>query len=245
MEKARVLDILRGYPVFGLDEMWKAINSFDEKYSLNTARAGLQQFLRAGLISRVGRNQYTVSDQKMPVYNHMYSKLTEDVAGLVSQDYPYLEFSVFELVQLNRFVNHQIAHNVVFLGVEKGLGDYVFGKLKGEYPGHVLMNPTITVYDQYWTDDLIIIHRLLTEAPKGADVPWHTCLEKLLVDLLAEPLYQEIINRGEYPVIFEDAFHNYAIDESRMFRYARRRNAANKLKAFIRDETDIELRTVK
>ena len=67
----------------------------------------------------------------------------------------------------------------------------------------------------------------------------------LLVDLMAEPLYQEIIHRGEYPSIYEGAFQNYVIDESRMFRYARRRNAADRLRTFIAEETSIQLRTVK
>ena len=245
MDQSKILDALHSYPLFGRNDIWEIMNSGTRQYSKNTAYALLQQCLKAGLVSRVGRNKYTVSSEKAVPYEHQYSELAEGVASAVIRNYPYLDFTVFELVQLNRFVNHQIAHNVIFLSVESDLGDYIFDSLKTEYPGHVLNHPSVDVYDQYWTDDLIIINKLLTEAPKGVSQPWHTCLEKLLVDLMAEPLYREIIHRGEYPSIYEDAFQNYAIDESRMFRYARRRNAADRLRTFIIEETNIQLRTVK
>ena len=41
----------------------------------------------------------------------------------------------------------------------------------------------------------------------------------------------------------EDAFHKYYLDETKMFRYARRRNVETRMKAFIRQETGIKLRT--
>ena len=61
------------------------------------------------------------------------------------KDILFLEYRIFELVQMNEFLNHQIAHNAVFVFVE---------------------------------DDLIIVGKLLTEAPKGKKAVWHTCLEK-------------------------------------------------------------------
>lgn len=244
MDQSTILDVLHSYSIFDRNDIWEIMNSGTRQYSKNTAYARLQQYLKAGLVSRVGRNKYIVASEKVVFYEHQYSELAESVAGAVMRDYPYLDFTIFEMVQMNRFVNHQIAHNVIFLSIEGDLGDFVFDSLKTEHPGHVLNHPSVELYDQYWTDNLIIINRLLTEAPKGVKQPWHTCLEKILVDLVAEPLYQEIIHRGEYPSIYEDAFRNYVIDESRMFRYARRRNAADRLRAFILEETNIQLRTV-
>lgn len=245
MNENRVLDILSAYPVFGRQDVWHVLNEGSASYSLNTANALLQRYLKAHQIARVGRNKYTVADGGQELYVHQYSKLANSIAEKITGDHPFLDFAIFELIQLNRFVNHQIAHNVVFVSVESDLGDYVFDGLKSSHPGHVLNNPSVEIYDQYWTDDLIIINRLVMEAPKGTGEKWHTCLEKLLVDLLTEPLYHEIINQGEYPAVFRDAFTRYVIDESKMLRYARRRNAEEKLKDFIAAETDITLRTVK
>ncbi|MBQ9663312.1 MAG: hypothetical protein IJV40_09200 [Oscillospiraceae bacterium] len=244
MNENRVLSLLSTYPVFGRQEVWQVLNEGSSSYSLNTANALLQRYLKSHQVARVGRNKYTVAVGGLELYAHQYSELATNVAEKIVRDHPFLDFAIFELIQLNRFVNHQIAHNVVFVSVEGDLGDFIFDGLKSSYPGHVLKNPSVEIYDQYWTDDLIIIDRLVMEAPKGTDEKWHTCLEKLLVDLLTEPLYREIIHQGEYPAIFRDAFTRYVIDESKMLRYARRRNAEEKLKDFIAIEAGITLRTV-
>ena len=76
-------------------------------------------------------------------------------------------FRIFELVQLNEFVNHQIAHNVIFVSVESGWGSYVFDSLKDQYVGKILLNPSVEIFHQYWSDDMIVIQKLVSESPKG------------------------------------------------------------------------------
>ena len=90
---------------------------------------------------------------------------------------------------------------------------------------------------------MIVIVKLTTEAPKGKKISWHTRLEKLLVDIVAEPLLSASISQAEYPHIYTDAFERYIVDENTLFRYARRRRASNKIRNLIREETDIVLRT--
>ena len=89
---------------------------------------------------------------------------------------------------------------------------------------------------------MIVIQKMTTEAPKRKKDPWKARLEKLLVDLLTEPLWLESIGESELPTIYEDAFARYVIDESCLFRYAARRNAEKKIRTFITEKTTITLR---
>ena len=203
----------------------------------------IEELVKDGQIIRVGRNSYSLPDDKRLLYEYKYSELAEEVAQEISQEYPYVNFSIFEFVQLNDFVNHLIAHNVIFLSVDTEVMEFIFESLKEKYPGKVLINPSAEIYHQYWSDNMIVILKLTTEAPKGQKISWHTRLEKLLVDIVAEPLLLESISQGEYPQIYTDAFERYIIDESGLFRYARRRRATNKIKKLIREETGIVLRT--
>lgn len=203
----------------------------------------IEELVKDGQIIRVGRNVYSLPDDKRLLYEYKYSELAEEVAQEISQEYPYVNFSIFEFVQLNDFVNHLIAHNVIFLSVDTEVIEFVFESLKEKYPGKVLINPSIEIYHQYWSDNMIVILKLTTEAPKGQKIPWHTRLEKLLVDIVAEPLLLESISQGEYPQIYTDAFERYIIDENGLFRYARRRRATSKIKKLIGEETSIVLRT--
>lgn len=203
----------------------------------------VEELVKSGQIIRVGRNVYSLPDDKRMTYEYKYSELAEEVAQEIAQQYPYVNFSIFEFVQLNDFVNHLIAHNVIFLSVEADIMDFVFETLRDKYPGKVLINPTVEIYHQYWSDNMIVLGKLTTEAPKGQKASWHTRLEKMLVDIMAEPLLLASISRAEYPHIYEDAFDRYIVDENGLFRYATRRKVTKKIKELIRKETDIVLRT--
>ena len=201
----------------------------------------LEVMIREGEIVRAGRNVYCFPKGDKVAYKHEYSDLANEVAMLVKEQYPLLKFSILELIQLNDFVNHQIAHNILFLSVEAEIMEFVFDTLKEQYPGKVLINPTPEIYHQYWSDNMIVIGKLTTEAPKGLAETWHTRLEKLLVDIVSEPLIPESLSESEYPNIYEDAFARYVVDESCLFRYAKRRKAERKIRKLIKEKTNITL----
>ena len=173
-------------------------------------------------------------------YSYLYSELSLDLAKKIEEQYPELDFRIFELVQLNEFVNHQIAHNVLFVSVESGLGTYVFDSLKERYAGKILLNPSVETFHQYWSDDMIVIYKLISESPKGERAVWETKIEKMLVDLVADKLLLSCVSRGEYDDIFHQAFRDFYIDESKLFRYASRRNAKSKVLLHI-DKTNLRM----
>ena len=199
-----------------------------------------QKLLSNGVIYRVGRNQYRMSEDSKSHYSYHYSELALDIAKEIEALYPELDFRIFELVQLNEFVNHQIAHNVVFVFVESGLGSYVFDSLKEQYVGKILLNPSVETFHQYWTDNMIVIKKLVSESPRGEGTVWETRLEKMLVDLVSDKLLLSSVSSGEYDGVFHQAFRDFCIDESRLFRYAKRRNAKNKVLLHI-NKTDLRM----
>ena len=166
------------------------------------------------------------------------------LSHVISSNFPYVDYSIFELRQLNEFLNHQVAHNTVFLSVESDVMSFVFETLKESFSGKVLISPTKELFNQYWCDNMIVLNKRVTETPKGLGESWHSRIEKVLVDLITEPLIQDSINKSEYDNIFEDVFSRYIVDESCLFRYARRRGADKELKDFIINNTTVELRTV-
>lgn len=243
MNDIDVLKRLSKKKAFNSQEFFEIYHENGNSMSNETLRKKLQSCLKCGSVIRVGRGLYSVAETNQMNYEYQYSDLSEKIANILKENHPYLSFSIFELVQLNEFVNHQLAHNIIFLAVEDDVADFVFDTLKEHFPGKVLLSPTVEIFHQYWAEDMIVIGKLITEAPKGVKEAWHTRLEKMLVDLFAEHLIVQSVSASEYPRIFEDAFQKYVIDESRMFRYAKRRNAQEKINKLIREETDIVLKT--
>lgn len=78
-----------------------------------------------------------------------------------------------------------------------------------------------------------MVLKLISETPKPRD-GHSSILEKLLVDLFSNIFTGRLIERSEYPAIFEDAFSKYYLNESKMFRYARRRNVESQIKEFMK-----------
>ena len=138
----------------------------------------LNKRLDQGSIVRIGWGRYSLPKKRM--YRHQYSESAIDVVKTISDDYDGLDFQVFELRQLNSFMNHQMAHNTIFVAIENDLVDYVFESLWKTYPGRVMLKPKADQYYRYRQDDEIVVGRLPSETPKGIDYPWMSRLEKIL-----------------------------------------------------------------
>lgn len=204
--------LLKNKEPFDRQEIFRVLEEQYKGLSLASYKLKMQCLLESGKIARVGRNLYCIPDNQAPVYDYEYSELAVIIQKLIYERHPFLEYRIFELVQMNEFLNHQIAHNAVFVFVEADLGDFVFETLKEKFPGKILLNPSVKEYHLYWQDDLIIIGKLLTEAPKGKKAVWHTCLEKMLVDMTAEKVIKTTFSEAEYPGVLEQAFQKYIIE---------------------------------
>ena len=99
------------------------------------------------------------------------------------------------------------------------------------------------MFYSYFEENMVVIQRLLSEAPKPFDDMKGCSLEKLLVDLFSSKLTGQLVERAEYPGIFEEAFRKYYIDEKKLFRYARRRSVEKEIREFIEKETNVQLIT--
>jgi len=239
---AYYLKILENKKSFSRSELMETMKNDGKNISEATFKVELQKLLKEGSIIRVGRNAYCVAKDGVGVYSYEYSDDAKNIAKILKEKFPLLNFTIMDFVQLNEFLNHQLAHNVIFVSVEDDLGNFVFDALKEVYPGKVLINPTPEMYHQYWYDDMIVIGKLISESPVGQQEKWNTRIEKLLVDLITNAILKSSVSESELPNIYEEAFAKYAIDESCMFRYAKRRGAEKKIREFIRDNTNVELR---
>lgn len=229
--------------IFSKKDYYEALlhNGYDKTFG--SFLVNFQKLINSGLVRRIGRNAYCVADKSKKTYSHSYSNLACQVAECIVVNHPYMDFVIFETVQLNEFINHQIGRNTLFVFVENDVIDFAFETIKNSFSGVVMLSPGIKEFHQYRNDNSIVLVRLVSESPKNAEIPWHESVEKLLVDIMSEPLIKETFSKSEYEAVYEGIFERYTVDESKMFRYARRRNAAAKLWKFINDDTSVHLKT--
>lgn len=193
-------------------------------------------------IVNVGRGIYLRTSEKNTKRDYICDHLGIylEVEQAVQREFPLVAFQMWEIYQMNEFVNHLFGKNTVFVEVENMCEGPVFEMLHDKFKDVLFCPSENMYYRQRGGDNTIVVQRLISEVPKpvlGHSAP----LEKLLVDLFSGKLTGKLISRSEYRVIYEGAFSKYYIDEAKMFRYARRRNLETEIKAFIKEKTDIEL----
>ncbi len=203
----------------------------------------LHTLIEKGDILSVGYGRYMLPSENIEPrkkYQYPHSDDYVRIEKLVTEFFPNAAFQMWELIQLNDFVNHQIAKNVIFVDIEKMLMDSVYELLHEQYPYAMYSPDEEYFYRQRGPETDIIVQRLITEAPKP-DFDHECTIEKILVDLFSKKISGALIEKSEYRAVFEDVFQKYHVDETRMFRYARRRNLEQTIRDFIRNQTSIHL----
>ncbi|MBR7000338.1 MAG: hypothetical protein IKI01_06935 [Lachnospiraceae bacterium] len=246
MNAAEVLPHLPVGEVFNKSTFRRTVRSVYPDCPETSVNWMLVTLRRQGRLASAGAGKYYRTPQDTPArkqYSYPHSPEYLALEKEITEAYPLVHFQMWELIQMNDFVNHQIAKNVIFVEAEAMLVDTVYELLHGKHP-YAMVQPTYDAfYKQRAPETDIVVQKLLSEAP-SPDANHSCVMEKLLVDLLSKKLSGSLIERSEYPRIYEDVFRKYNIDETRMFRYAKRRHLYESLLSFIKTKTDIKLMTI-
>ena len=236
--KAAIGRFLLNHPSFTTGEFESALRIEKGSIARSTVYKILKELCASGEIVRTKRGQYAVSAKK-EYYFELYDT-AKIISSQIHEVYPLVDFQIWELYQMNEFVNHLMARNTIFIEVENMLDESVFDLLFEKYP-HVLHNPSLEQYHKYAREETIIVRNLISEAPSSVGEFKQASLEKMLVDLFGRGISSSLISRSEYQAIYEDAFKKYNINQAKMFRYARRRGIEKSIMDFIRENTNIML----
>ena len=196
------------------------------------------EMLKNGYIVRVGFDEYMLSGVDIqPEYEPRYSELASELLNVLEEKYSYSEFTIFETVLMNDFLNHLIAQNTVFVQFEKDLSIFAFRFLQETDFGHVLYKPSKRDFDLYWGADCIVITDMRSEAPLSVRAPHSITMEKMLVDIYCDRLIRETYSKAEYPSVMEHALRTYKVEKTKLLRYAGRRNKAEEIERIISELT--------
>ena len=246
MNTTTVLPHLPTEGIFNKNTFRKAVHSIYPDCTEASINWMLVTLRKQGSLASAGAGKYYRIPLDAPAkkqYSYPHSPEYLDLEKEITKAYPLVNFQMWELIQMNDFVNHQIAKNVVIIEVETMLVDTVYELLHMKYPYAMIQPTSDTFYKQRAPKTDIVVQKLLSEAPSPNGN--HSCaIEKLLVDLLSKKLSGNLIERSEYPRIYEDVFRKYSIDETRMFRYAKRRHLYDYILSFIKTNTNVQLMTI-
>ncbi len=224
-----------GNDIFTRKDLFLALKKENPELNYNSFKWIFPELMSKQLIYRIDYDSYTQSkDVTNAIYMPLYSEKAHALKKIVEEEYPLAEFCVFEAYLLNEFLNHQIANNTIVVQMEKELSGFLFDFLQEEYEGRVLYKPDQESVQRYWCEDCVIIVDRISEAPKNKQNPHDMIIEKLLIDVFAEPVIRNLFSPSEYSLIVETARERYYVDEKKMLRYAKRRNAVAKIEKYMK-----------
>ena len=241
----KVVEKLPDESVFTRKDLLEAVMVLEEDFKESMLRNLLEKLLKEECIIRVGRNQYQKKTQNMKkeLYQNQYSAEAQVIVNKLQQEYPLLDYRVWEVNWLNEFWNHQISQNKIIIEVERAGCDFVYTELRETYAGNILLRPNEKELYRYGGHDTIIVDRLVSEAPKGREEYYNTPLEKVIVDLFANKNLRSMVHIGEYAKAIAEMFDKYYIDQVKLFRYADRRNKKEEICRFLKEEAGVKVTT--
>lgn len=206
---------------------------FEPELKQNTINWRIYSLVQMGVLNRIGRGKFETGEGKN--YIPEISSKVKTIYSKLKKEFPYLKFCIWHTSALNEFMLHQSGNFYVLVEVEKEAAQSVFYFLK-EANYSVFIDPTNDLLDKYLPSnkDSLIVKPLVTEAPiqniKGINT---TSLEKMLVDIFCDNVIFSAQQGSEMRTIFKEAFSKYAINDSRMYRYADRRRKKESFKDYI------------
>ncbi|MBA4283839.1 MAG: hypothetical protein C0432_06070 [Candidatus Puniceispirillum sp.] len=214
------------------EELMVLLRKDFSSWSDNTLNAYLYNLKKDGLINNLSRGIYTIG--KIETFSPKINPKLKKIAARIHKTYPFINYCVWDSSWLNDLMRHQPFKHFAIVEVEKIAAEQVFNDLNNNFP-NVYINPDNTFFDRYISvlDNVVIVKNLNSEAPtlKLNELTIPT-LEKILVDILIDDnLFAA--QQGELDFIFKSAFDKYAINESKMKRYAARRNRETQLENII------------
>jgi hypothetical protein len=199
----------------------------------------LYEFTQKGILEKVGHGKYKLGERKIfkPILNEETIEIYQKTSTLFPQNIENpIRFCCWHTSVLNELMNHQPVRFFTLIETEKEVTDSVFHLLREQYTD-VFINPTTKEINNYIVgkQGVIVIKNLKTEAPMQVieHIPTIT-IEKMLVDIYCEEKLFVTYQEPERETIFRNAFENYVINESKLFRYARRRCSLKKFEEFQR-----------
>ena len=222
----KILNYAAGMQQFSVDDIPVDVFSDIDRKKLSWY---LGKLCRNGRLRRVGRGVYTLQSANafMVKANAKARSLYRSLSG----QYPFADFCVYGANVITPLLHDMMPNNTLYVETNRDTTQSVFDMLLPKYNGRIFLAPTKEIATTYidFSKENIIVKPLVTEAPLSLDgkVPVPT-LEKLLVDTRVDADFY-YLHGYENLEMLRTAISHYDVNQTRLLRYADRRNAKDSI----------------
>jgi hypothetical protein len=213
------------------------ILSFYSKYGPEVPRTTINwrvyQLVNQGVLQRIGRGLFKIG--KGVAYFPEISRTEIRINNYIKKELPFLDYCIWNFNSIKEFSQHIPNVDLIIVEVERSATESLFYLLREKYKRvfHKSERDWHNAYS-HGLDKTILIRPLVTEAPvQQVGKITSTTLEKLLVDVFCDDDF-DFLQGSELVSIFKNAFQSYTINQSKMQRYASRKQKKEALLDFVK-----------
>lgn len=216
-----IMNYANGIQQFTVDDIPLEVTAGIER---NTLSWHLSNLCRQGKLRRIGRGIYTVNLFK--TYQIKANAKSRSLYKALSAQFPYADFCVYGGGVIAPLLHDLAPNNTIYIETNREVTESVFNVLLPKYKGRIFLSPTKKIASTYidFGRENIIVKPLVTESPLTLDgkVPVPT-IEKLLVDTRVDADFY-YLHGYENLEMLRTAITHYNVNQTRLLRYADRRN---------------------
>lgn len=190
----------------------------------------IHQLKEKELITYVSRGVYSFVMKE--VWTPELTRWSTRLRNLVREASPEAGLCIWHSGFLNEWASCPDSHQYTFIEVERSAMESAFDALTA-LSKKVFLNPDSAFVERYILplEESIVVRPLVSEAPllelKGVTT---SSLEKVMVDLMVDELFfRPVFSEEKTTLVLKQAVSRFQVSQSRMLRYAGRRNQRAKV----------------
>ena len=227
-----IMDYAALHSDFGLHDLYAHLDG-EADISRQTVSWYLTKLTESGQLRRIGHGKYAKADKQK--FTISPTEEQQSLNEALKQHWPFAHFCIYDGNIISPLQHLLAANNITYIETEREATSAVFNHLKDEGLTAYLRPTRDLIYNYIdLSQPAIFVKPLITESPvqecNGVLVP---TLEKLLVDLQKDADFF-YLQEAEGENIFRNAMSLYAINESRLLRYASRRGIRKEIETIIK-----------
>ena len=225
---------------FTRDELWNFYIKNEPGLNEGTFGWRIYQLKAKRIINSNKKGIYTFAFK--PIYQPEIDPKPADLFIKINKYFNGINACIWSSKQLSEFMLHIPGKYYTILEVEADACEAVFHYLKDLKFKNIYLQPTDKEIELYINElnEAIIIKSLVTKSPlqqlKKIATPR---IEKILVDIFADKVLFNRFQGNELIVIFNNVYHKYEINFSKLLTNAKRRGKEKEIIQFISTKTDI------
>ena len=216
-----IMNYANGLQQFAIDDIPTEVTA---GIARNTLSWHLSNLCRQGKLRRIGRGMYTAHFSN--TFQVKANAKARSLYNSISRLFPLADFCVYGGGVITPLLHDLTPNNSIYIETNREVTESVFNVLLPKYKGRLFLSPTKKIASTYidFGSENIIVKPLVTESPLMLDgkVPVPT-IEKLLVDTRVDPDFY-YLHGYENLEMLRTAITHYNVNQTRLLRYADRRN---------------------